>query len=138
MFGFGIVVYSLVMTLLLRNCLADSVLTKVLCGSFYSLTFMVYCSIFFGDPGIVLLESRPTSLKDFVDHEDLESKTAYDQSLEHDQLKASGYSGHPLELLLVRLLFCMFADDTGIFQPAQAFRGWLDERRKSKSISSRR
>ena len=46
----------------------------------------------------------------------------------HDQLKASGYSGHPLELLLVRLLFCMFADDTGIFQPAQAFRAWLDER----------
>ena len=46
----------------------------------------------------------------------------------HDLLKASGYSGHALELLLVRLLFCLFADDTGIFQPAQAFRAWLDER----------
>ncbi len=46
----------------------------------------------------------------------------------HDLLKASGYVGHPLELLLVRLLFCLFADDTGIFQPAQAFRTWLDER----------
>ena len=46
----------------------------------------------------------------------------------HDLLKASGYAGHPLELLLVRLLFCLFADDTGIFQPAQAFRTWLDER----------
>ena len=46
----------------------------------------------------------------------------------HDLLKASGYSGHALELLLVRLLFCLFADDTGIFQPAQAFRTWLDER----------
>jgi hypothetical protein len=46
----------------------------------------------------------------------------------HDRLKASGYTGHPLELLLVRLLFCLFADDTGIFQPTQAFRMWLDER----------
>ena len=46
----------------------------------------------------------------------------------HDLLKASGYVGHPLELLLVRILFCLFADDTGIFQPAQAFRAWLDER----------
>ena len=46
----------------------------------------------------------------------------------HDALKASGYSGHALEVLLVRLLFCLFADDTGIFQPAQAFRDWLEER----------
>ena len=38
----------------------------------------------------------------------------------HDALKASHYDGHPLEVLLVRLLFCLFADDTGIFQPAQA------------------
>lgn len=33
----------------------------------------------------------------------------------HDALKAAGYEGHALELLLVRLLFCLFADDTGIF-----------------------
>ncbi len=46
----------------------------------------------------------------------------------HDQLKASGFIDHPLELLLVRVLFCLFADDTGIFQPAQAFRAWVDER----------
>ena len=46
----------------------------------------------------------------------------------HDALKASGYDGHPLEVLLVRLLFCLFADDTGIFQPAQAFRAWVEER----------
>ena len=54
----------------------------------------------------------------------------------HDLLKASGYGGetdhgrggHPLQVLLVRLLFCLFADDTGIFQPAQAFRDWLQER----------
>lgn len=46
----------------------------------------------------------------------------------HDSLKASGYTGHPLEVLLVRLLFCLFADDTGIFQPAQSFRAFVEER----------
>ena len=46
----------------------------------------------------------------------------------HDRLKASGYEDHPLEVLLVRLLFCLFAEDTGIFQPAGSFRIWLDER----------
>ncbi|WP_375462173.1 type IIL restriction-modification enzyme MmeI [uncultured Enterovirga sp.] len=34
----------------------------------------------------------------------------------HDSLKASGYDGHDLERFLVRLLFCLFADDTGIFE----------------------
>ena len=34
----------------------------------------------------------------------------------HDQLKAIGYDGHALELYLVRLLFCLFADDTNIFE----------------------
>jgi MmeI, DNA-methyltransferase domain/MmeI, target recognition domain/MmeI, N-terminal domain/MmeI, C-terminal domain/MmeI, helicase spacer domain len=45
----------------------------------------------------------------------------------HDQLKAAGYTGHPLEVFLVRLVFCLFADDTGIFQQ-QTFRAWLEER----------
>ena len=39
----------------------------------------------------------------------------------HDALEASNYKGHDLEHLLVRLLFCMFADDTGIFQPKDIF-----------------
>jgi type I restriction-modification system DNA methylase subunit len=34
----------------------------------------------------------------------------------HDQLEESGYEGHPLEVFLVRLLFALFADDTGIFE----------------------
>ena len=46
----------------------------------------------------------------------------------HDALRATGYEGHPLEVLLVRLLFCLFAEDTGIFQPASAFRAWIEER----------
>jgi hypothetical protein len=34
----------------------------------------------------------------------------------HDSLKENGYVGHPLEVLLVRLMFCLFAEDTGIFE----------------------
>ena len=34
----------------------------------------------------------------------------------HDRLKEIGYEGHQLEVYLVRLLFCLFADDTGIFE----------------------
>ncbi len=34
----------------------------------------------------------------------------------HDRLRQTGYSGHALEVYLVRLLFCLFADDTGIFE----------------------
>ncbi len=34
----------------------------------------------------------------------------------HDALKGVGYIGHALELYLVRLLFCLFAEDTTIFE----------------------
>ncbi|MDM1020491.1 N-6 DNA methylase [Acinetobacter sp. VNK23] len=37
----------------------------------------------------------------------------------HDQLKAIGYTGHALEVVLIRLLFCLFAEDTGIFAKYQ-------------------
>lgn len=34
----------------------------------------------------------------------------------HDLLDESGFRGHPLEVLIVRLVFCLFAEDTGIFE----------------------
>ncbi len=37
----------------------------------------------------------------------------------HDALKNIGYEGHALEHYLVRLLFCLFAEDTGIFERQQ-------------------
>ena len=46
----------------------------------------------------------------------------------HDALKASGYDGHDLELFLVRTVFCLFADDTGIFEPRDIFLQFIDER----------
>jgi hypothetical protein len=35
----------------------------------------------------------------------------------HDAIQTTGYDGHDLERYLVRLLFCFFAEDTGIFEP---------------------
>jgi hypothetical protein len=46
----------------------------------------------------------------------------------HDALKTSGYTGHDLERLLVRLLFCLFADDTGIFEPRGIFESLMRDR----------
>ncbi len=45
----------------------------------------------------------------------------------HDLLKATGYEGHPLEILLVRLLFCLFSDDTSIFERSQ-FQDYIEQR----------
>lgn len=36
----------------------------------------------------------------------------------HDALEETGFTGHALERMLVRLLFCLFAEDTGIFEPS--------------------
>ncbi|MCL2127429.1 MAG: N-6 DNA methylase [Treponema sp.] len=44
------------------------------------------------------------------------------------RLKKIGYSGHQLELYLVRLMFCLFADDTGIFEPPNTFNKYIMER----------
>jgi len=44
----------------------------------------------------------------------------------HDKLRASGYEGHTLEALLVRLLFCLFAEDTTLFEPRGSFRDFIE------------
>ena len=45
----------------------------------------------------------------------------------HDLLKNVGYKGHALELFLVRVLFCLFAEDNAIFE-RQQFREWIEKR----------
>jgi len=45
----------------------------------------------------------------------------------HDKLKSIGYQGHPLEVYLVRLLFCLFADDTTIFDK-DIFKEFIEQR----------
>lgn len=45
----------------------------------------------------------------------------------HDRLEEIGYTGHPLEVYLVRLLFCLFAEDTTIFEKQQ-FQEYIEQR----------
>ena len=45
----------------------------------------------------------------------------------HDKLRDIGYTGHDLEVYLVRLLFCLFAEDTGIFE-RQQFQEYIEIR----------
>ena len=51
----------------------------------------------------------------FHDEDPVNIKVAQRMGELHDELLSSGYEGHPLEVLLVRLIYCLFADDTGIF-----------------------
>lgn len=45
----------------------------------------------------------------------------------HDRLEEIGYHGHPLEVYLVRILFCLFAEDTTIFEKEQ-FQDYIVQR----------
>lgn len=50
----------------------------------------------------------------------------------HDALEKGGYEGHPLERFLVRVLFCLFADDTEIF-PDEDFKNLVKSSRTDGS-----
>jgi len=45
----------------------------------------------------------------------------------HDTLEDIGYTGHPLEVYLVRILFLLFAEDTTIFDK-QEFQNYIEQR----------
>ncbi|MEI7729599.1 MAG: DNA methyltransferase [Verrucomicrobiota bacterium] len=44
----------------------------------------------------------------------------------HDALHHGGFTGHELEVFLVRILFCLFAEDTGIFDEPSMFQNYLE------------
>ena len=46
----------------------------------------------------------------------------------HDALADAGHRGHDLERFLVRIVFCMFADDTGVFEPRDIFLDFIETR----------
>lgn len=56
------------------------------------------------------------------DEEELNEAAALLLGELHDSLEASGYTGHQLQVFMVRILFCIFAEDTGIFNPHQLVR----------------
>ncbi len=78
----------------------------------------------------ILLSELPRRLNDFgfmLEYADLTREQEEKANLEavlrisnvYKTLHSAGYRGHDLELLLVRILFCVFAEDTGIFEPKQ-------------------
>ncbi|MCY4305697.1 MAG: hypothetical protein OXC62_13115 [Aestuariivita sp.] len=46
----------------------------------------------------------------------------------HDALAEAGQQGHDLERFLVRIVFCLFADDTGVFEPRDIFLDFIETR----------
>jgi len=48
----------------------------------------------------------------------------------YDALRENGYTGHELEMYLVRLLFCLFSDDTGIFDEKKLFYKYIIDKTK--------
>lgn len=45
----------------------------------------------------------------------------------HDAIHENGYTGHELEKLLMRILFCLFAEDTDIYSPKGLFTSFITE-----------
>ena len=64
----------------------------------------------------------------FRDQDPVNVEAAASMGRLHDALEASGYGGHDLGLFLVRTVFCLFADDTGIFEPRDIFLDLLETR----------
>ena len=60
----------------------------------------------------------PTPDQRFENVEDANLAASDLMATVHDRLADLGYGGHPLREWLTRLLFCMFADDTGVWSPA--------------------
>lgn len=54
--------------------------------------------------------------KRYAESDPVNVKAAEAMARLHNQLRDDNYTGHDLEILLVRLVFCMFADDSGIFE----------------------
>lgn len=63
--------------------------------------------------------------REYKEQDPVNTKAAYKLAELHDALKNIGYEGHDLEVYLVRTLFCLFAEDTGIFMPRGAFEEFI-------------
>ncbi|TGN13452.1 class I SAM-dependent DNA methyltransferase [Leptospira bandrabouensis] len=67
--------------------------------------------------------------REYKDEDPVNIKAAELMGKLHDELERNGFQDHPLKLMLVRLMFCFFADDTGIFNKDD-FLFFLKERTK--------
>lgn len=67
----------------------------------------------------------------------LNQEAAEQMALLHDELKEIGYSGHNLEVYLVRLLFCLFAENTALFRPRQFYEYIVESREDGKDLAQK-
>jgi hypothetical protein len=68
--------------------------------------------------------------QEYKEEDEVNIKAAEQMGKIYDAMAEAGYSGHDLNVLLVRILFCLFSDDANIFMPAQ-FRHYIETRTNS-------
>jgi len=68
--------------------------------------------------------------REFKDQDPVNIKAAELVGQLHDALEEAGTTGRDLEVFLVQIVFCLFADDTGVFQPKDIFLQFLEGRTK--------
>ncbi len=64
----------------------------------------------------------------FRDHDPANIKAAELVGKLYDALADAGHQSHDLERFLVRIVFCMFADDTGVFEARDVFLDFIETR----------
>jgi len=65
--------------------------------------------------------------QEYKEEDEVNIKAAELMGRLYDSIAEAGYSGHDLNVLLVRVLFCLFADDSGIFNQGQ-FKRYIENR----------
>jgi len=96
------------------------------------------------NPQTFILEDLPKKVELFgflAGYKDIEYKAVNPVDIEaaehmgelHDALKENNYTGHELEMYLVRLLFCLFADDSGIFDEKKVFFKYISDTKEDGS-----
>ncbi len=68
-------------------------------------------------------------LTDIVEESEADRTAAYAIGALHEALLQANFKGRDLEVFLTRLLFCLFADDTGIFGENNMFRRLMEATR---------
>ena len=72
-------------------------------------------------------------LTDITEESEADRNAAYTISKLHEALLRANFKGRDLEVLLTRLLFCLFAEDTGIFGENGIFRRLIEATREDGS-----
>lgn len=70
------------------------------------------------------------AIPDIVEESPINRQAAYVVSKLHEALLLANFRGRDLEIFLTRILFCLFADDTGIFGQDGVFRRYVETTRQ--------